>query len=246
MRRGRGLRSQNHRISGITVWAIAILLNATWGSHASAACLVPHPRVCAEFFSSDAVFVGKVISIRTVPESGNSGFDEWIYQLKVQKVFRGQMPKVTEVRTENASGRFPLVSGKTYLLFARTEQGHLQITNCGNSSAITDGKKALADLKTITTERRTGGTIEGQVVEQSTWRPLHGIQISVLGPNQNFSGVTEIDGWFRIAVPSGQYRVRTESDRWSITAFDMSWDNPEKVEIRDRQCGLVQFIATPK
>lgn len=68
---------------------------------AVAVCPKPDPKVCAEFFKDDAVFVGIVVSERTVPPKGYF-YDGWLYRLRVQRVFRGRVGKVIDVFTENS------------------------------------------------------------------------------------------------------------------------------------------------
>ncbi len=95
---------------------------------AIAVCLQPNPKVCAEFFKSDAVFVG--IVIETIPVPDKDGFyDGWVYRLRAKQVYRGPTQGVIEVYTANDSGRFPLENGETYLLFAITYAKQLTI-NC--------------------------------------------------------------------------------------------------------------------
>jgi hypothetical protein len=83
----------------------------------SAVCFEPHPTVCAQFFHSDEVFIGKVISVKILWEDEKAGIiGGWRYHLKVQKIFRGISRSVIDVATENASDRFPLEKGGCYLV----------------------------------------------------------------------------------------------------------------------------------
>lgn len=66
----------------IVTLSIALLFSLL--PSAKAVCQQPHPRVCAQFFHSDAVFTGTVISIRTEPK-GEAIPGGWFYRLKVTK-----------------------------------------------------------------------------------------------------------------------------------------------------------------
>src|SRR5882757_6156000 len=82
--------------SKIFLLEIACLLG--WPIAALAHCAQPHPPVCAEFFHSDAVFVGTVISSKY--RSQGEELPAWLYTLKVTRVFRGERQLTSRVFTE--------------------------------------------------------------------------------------------------------------------------------------------------
>jgi len=84
--------------------------------------MMPNPTVACEFLNGDAVFVGKVVSVKDAPARGDE-YEGWLYELAVQKLFRGPNTRTIQVFTENSSGRFPLENGKQYLIFAYEYQG---------------------------------------------------------------------------------------------------------------------------
>ncbi len=127
----------------LSLLACALLLT---GPLSLGFCPKPDPSVACQFLNSRVVFVGKVVSVRTVPPHGEE-LDGWTYVLNVQEWFRGPHTKTIEVFTENTSGRFPLDIGKTYLLFAYPLGGRLTITNCGNSALLVDAEGSVRDLR---------------------------------------------------------------------------------------------------
>jgi len=141
---------------------------------ADAVCLEPHPKVSAEFFKSDAVFVGTVLTESTVPEK-DEAYGGWVYRLRIKKTFRGLVGDTVEVFTENSSGRYPLVVGETYLLFADTSDGRLTITNCGNSSLLSQSEDLIRQIRMI--KETSGGEIEGQISVGSSGLPQAGVNI---------------------------------------------------------------------
>jgi hypothetical protein len=121
---------------------------AVFVGSASAFCPEPKQQVSSEFFTSDAVFTGTVQTERTVPEKGST-YDGWVYRLRIREKFRGSVRDTTEVFTEHTSGRFPLVVGETYLLFAYMDDGQLTITNCGNSGFLLQINDLIPQIRKI-------------------------------------------------------------------------------------------------
>jgi len=205
---------------------------------AAAVCLEPHPRVCAEFFKSEAVFVGEVVSQRTVPAKGPD-YDGWLYRLRVHRVFRGKIGETLDIFTENSTGRFPLEVGHEYLLFAGRGNGRLVITNCGNSGLLTDAAAKIRDIERI--GKGSAAEIEGRVVSRPPWEGVPGIRVSVRGELGTYAAVTGGDGWFRLTVEPGRYSVKAESER--VSPFDLSYDDPDGFRIPRGGCAQVQFVA---
>lgn len=163
-------------------------------------CFKPDPKVCAEFFKSDAVFVATVVSERTVLDKG--GFiDGWWYRLNIHKTFRGARQKTVDVYTGNDSGRLRLEVGHEYLLFAKKYRGRLQITGCGNSGLMSKKKEKLQNIEQI--KKTTSGSIEGHVASHPSWIGVAGIQVITKGEGNIYTTVTDQDGWFRMIVPPG-------------------------------------------
>ena len=109
-----------------------LVLGALSPDSAGAYCPEPTPGVRQEFRESDAVFVGTVVAERITPEQGDS-YEGWTYRVRVTHRFRGARSDTLEVFTENSSGRRRLRVGGSYLLFAGSTDGRLEITNCGHS-----------------------------------------------------------------------------------------------------------------
>lgn len=210
-------------------------------SPAGGACPKPAPKVCGEFFKSDAVFVGKVLSQKTAPPQADS-YEGWLYRVRVSRVFRGFVGDTVEVFTENSSGRFPLDVGREYLLFATLAQGRLVIDNCGNSGLLAEATEKIREIKRI--RRVSDGVIEGHVASRQEWKGVPGIRFLVRGKEVNYSAVTDHSGWFRITVPPGAYSVQVESAR--VTRFDLSYDDPAALVVRKGRCAQLQFVADPK
>jgi hypothetical protein len=148
------------RISGVALGMVFLVLLP-----AGAICR-ENPHVCAEFFRSDAVFVGTVVSIRDLPDPEDSdttgGF---FYQLKIATMYRGPSQDTVEVYTGNDSARFPLKLHHSYLLFASNFERPLTIGCGGNSAELAEAGPALRSIERLlkTMNSATGGDIWGQV-----------------------------------------------------------------------------------
>ena len=209
-------------------------------------CQKPDPSVACEFLNSRGVFVGKVVSVRTVPPHGEE-LDGWIYALNVQEWFRGPHTKTIEVFTENTSGRFPLDIGKTYLLFAYPLGGRLTITNCGNSALLPDAEGSVRDLRKfkVPQDAQIEGRISFSGIPDSGMH-VPGIQVLIRSGAQTFKAVSDADGWFRLHVPPGKYSVEVQpTPHWNISPYDLSYDNAQKVVAQRGHCSGLQFIAQP-
>jgi hypothetical protein len=145
--------------------------------HSSALAYSPVPEIKAngEFFKSDVVFTGTVLSQHyrelDVDHSG------WFYRVSVAHVFKGPIQKEFVLYTEDASNRFPLENGREYLLFARRVGRRLEIDNCGNSALLSEAGKSLQQIESIKTT--PDSEIEGWVVGETGGIDLFGIHVVI-------------------------------------------------------------------
>ncbi len=229
-------------ISALAIAALVLHSVSAW-----AVCPKPHPPVCAEFFHSEAVFIGTVTSVRYQQETDDSG---WVYELKVAKLFRGSARPVIQVFTEDASERFPLEKDHSYLLFAYAFPGGLEIDSCGNSVELTLAGDTLHELQRVLSEIKSGvsdGYLNGRVVESAdTEAGVGGISLAVQDGVTTHTAVTDKDGWFRLRVPAGKYTVKPETSSWLVSPYDLSYDRPDSVVISGGGCAELQFLAYPK
>jgi hypothetical protein len=212
-----------------------------------AVCRLPHPRVCSEFFHSDAVFTGTVISVRESPR-GQASPEGWFYRLKLTKSYRGPSQDVIEIFTGNDTGRFPLEKGQSYLVFTYKRNGILNIDNCGNSAELSKAGEVIRQIESVVANMKSasGGDIGGRVVVSQQGASVRGITVTAKGGGKTYAGVTDDEGWFHIHVPSGKYIVWPETSQWVVTPYDLSYDNEDHVSIESGSCAELQFLASPK
>jgi hypothetical protein len=115
-----------------------------------------HPTVAQEFKTSALVFIGKVTSARDVAVRSTAITGGIFYSVEVVEVLKGSPSHSLQLYSENSSGRFPMEIGAQYLVFA--EYGvfegirgrQLAINNCGNSTPLPEGNKALETVRRLT------------------------------------------------------------------------------------------------
>jgi hypothetical protein len=212
---------------------------------AVAVCFKPNPRVCAEFFHSDAVFVGTVVA--EIPVLAGEGFDEGrVYRLRARKTYRGPAQDMFEVFTGNDSARLPLDVGETYLLFASTSGGRLTIVGCGNSTKLSKAGDAIRELENLIKRLKsaTDGEVSGVVGEYvgNDAPGVAGVLVTAHGGGKSYEGVTGKDGSFHIPVPPGAYVVSARSARGAVIPYDLSYDDPQHVVVHKCGCTAIQLL----
>lgn len=207
----------------------------------SAYCPVPEIRANGEFFKSDAVFIGTVLSIRETPDSEKE-VGGWFYRMNVEEIFRGPASKVITVYTENSSARFPLEKGRKYLLFAYKQNGRLEIYGCGNSALLSEASEALTRLKDLRSGKQPS-EIEGWVVAETGGIDVSGVAVSVKSQSKSYTAFTDKDGWFHFAAPPGRYRVDLSSGEYYLNGGDDFWYKPEGFVLHAGECASLQVVS---
>jgi hypothetical protein len=205
-------------------------------------CPAPIPKVCSAYFESDAVFVGTVISQQTVPDKDDPGFTEgWLYELRVDRSFRGDAQQTVRVHTPNDSSRLVLEVGHQYLLFARSHSGQLQIgDDCG---PLSDSSRIAATVGQIENLRRaTGAFVEGEVRRKTaSGVGVRGVSITLSRMGKKYRTRSDGRGLFRVLVPPGRYSI--EVDPRTVALSDISWVDTKSIELVQGQCAQVQFVT---
>jgi hypothetical protein len=236
-------------VASVRAIIFAVALSVLRPATAVSFCQQPNPpEICAEFFSANAVFTGRVISERYLPQ-GLPGHDPgWLYRLGVLKTYRGPRQAVIEVYTENNSARLPLEKGWNYLLFAYNTDKVLEVYGCGNSLELSKASETLKEIDGVLKheEARSGGNIRGRVEPSSGEAgEMAGIQVTTRGDSRIYRALTRSDGSFDIHVPAGTYSLQVRSSAWGVSPYDLSFNRPNDLVIYDGGCANVIFRATP-
>jgi Carboxypeptidase regulatory-like domain len=208
---------------------------------AKAVCPVPEIPANSEFFKRDLVFRGTVLSVRELPDT-DAAIGGWLYQVKVEKVFRGVPRSEVEVFTENSSGRFPLDKNRDYLLFADRRAGRFEIDNCGNSAPISEAADSLERLNRLLVGKQPT-EVEGWVVGETSDVNVSGVRVTLRGRYKTYSATTGKDGRFQIGVPPGRYSVVPNSKQYYLNGGDLFWYDPDHFRLHSGECAVVQLVS---
>jgi hypothetical protein len=209
--------------------------------HAKAYCPVPGIRANGEFFKSDIVFTGTVLSIRKKPDVGNDP-SGWFYRVQVEQIFRGLDQKELTVYTEDSDIRFPLEKNSKYLLFVYRRHRRLEIDNCGNSALISDAAESLRRLRMLRNGKQRS-EIEGSVAEETAGRDVSGIRVVIRSPSKVFTAITDKDGRFDFAAPPGRYQVDFTAREYYLNGDDRFWYNPHHFFLHFGECASLQLVS---
>jgi hypothetical protein len=221
-------------------------------------CLQPQPaRVCTEFFHSDMVLIGKIVSVRKIPDTPDpDNVEGWFYKVAIAKSLRGGAPPHDEIYTGNDETKFPMEVGKSYLLFVNKDpQSRLAPDVCGNSSELSKAGAAMAAIDDILKAAKSGGgsNIGGRVMlpvpgsQAMSDSGAPGIALTVknyVGRDQTTT--TDDSGKFEIHVPAGHYSVVGSGDKWDIVPYALAYMKPTDFELTDGQCADLALLAEPK
>jgi hypothetical protein len=206
-----------------------------------ASCPVPGIRANGEYFKSESVFVGTVVSIRKKPNTDRD-IGGWFYRLHVERMFRGQPQDKLQVYTEDSDIRFPLEKNHKYLLFAYPRRGRLEVDNCGNSALLSDAADSLGKLEKLA-RAESLTEIEGWVVAETSGIDVSGVLVSVRGRSKVYSTTTDKEGWFNFRVPPGRYQADFVSKEYYLNGGDDFWYEPSGFVLHTGECASLQFVS---
>jgi hypothetical protein len=231
--------SLNH-ISLLSVLLFAALALCSPFS-AFAYCPVPEIRANGEFFKSDAVFTGTVLSIRKTPDARHAP-GGWLYRMRIEETFRGSTRDELTVYTEDSDVRFPLDMNQEYLLFAYRRHGRLEIDSCGNSSLLTEAGELLRKLTQLR-HPEPFGEIEGWVAAETDGIDVSGVRVSIRSHSKTYNAVTDKDGWFHFQAPPGHYKLDFASKEYYLNGGDDFWYESNGFSLHAGECASLQVVS---
>jgi hypothetical protein len=188
-------------------------------------CVQSGAPVCEQIKTSRAaLFVGKVqqIGSKTVFLAPDD------YPLKMQVVkFQviqtfglsiGDTVLITDFMPGNGSCGFPFVEGQIYLVdtWRKSDDG-LYVNSCGNTAGAAEAQDLLRFLRSTTGNDRASifGTVKEYVGEKNFVakrnKPIPGIAVNVIGPEQSKTVATDSSGWYLITgLTPGNYDVQVD------------------------------------
>jgi hypothetical protein len=205
-------------------------------------CPVPVIRANGEFFKSDAVFTGKVLSVRKKSDEKYIA-GGWFYRVQVEEMFRGSTRSELTVYTEDTDIRFPLDPNQKYLLFAYRRHGRLEIDGCGNSSLLSSAGESVRRLAELR-HANSLGEIEGWVAAETSGIDVSGVRVSIRSRSQTYNAVTDKEGWFHLLVPPGKYKLDFASNEYYLNSGDDFWYRPKGFHLHPGECASLQVVST--
>jgi hypothetical protein len=132
-----------------SVARLVLWLSIISSSHATAACYSGHPDVHSERRDSEFVILGKVVASKDVASEDDADYiGQTDYTVALLHAYKGSPGRHIKITSVNTSTRFPMDTGKTYLLFViRATDGSYFVDSCGNSGAAIDKRGVVAELE---------------------------------------------------------------------------------------------------
>lgn len=206
-----------------------------------AVCPIPQIRANGEFFKADVIFIGRVVSIRRVPDKDND-LGGWFYRLRVKETFRGSVRSELSVITEDSSARFPLELRRQYLLFAYKGKNRLEIDSCGNSALLSEARDSVQRLRNLR-DGKQPTEIEGWVAPETGGIDVSGITVTIKGRSRVYTAITNKDGWFHFTATPGRYQVDFSSHEYYLNGADFYWYESDNFALHPGECASLQFVS---
>ena len=203
--------------------------------------------MCAEYFASKVVVEATLVKVRSVRAKDDpEGVLAYVYTMRTSRLIRGHIAEVFQVYEGNDSGRatFDWKTGRKYLLFLfySTAEKLWALDGCGNSGLSDGAKSALEQIDAI--QKQNGdGVIHGVVSDQTLAAPFPGVRVVARGIQGLYKATTNSKGEFEIRVPPGRYTVRATKTGHSFHTADLSYENPQDLQIEPGGCVQVQLVA---
>jgi len=203
--------------------SLSLVLLLVMGRQAFAFCLAPQLLVSDEYYVSQLVFTGVVLSAHHVGDPNDVDFYTGThYRLRVDHWYRGTHVDYVTLYSENSTARFEMEKQHRYLIFAnKTEEGWF-VDNCGNSVDISKSTAALNGLKKLPLHQ---SFIYGDVFPYSGPMTCDPMQLTVHSANLTKTATVRHDCSFRLDVPPGDYSALLVWKGATIPAYDDPYKN---------------------
>jgi hypothetical protein len=228
--------------------AAAMLLCVARG--ASASCLNDGQGPCHHFWTSDAVFVARVIELERLPQSipGNARA-----RVRVVEAFRGIDANTTiELFLEAGDDGFGFrwdSPAELFIYASRNARGELWAApGCGPSKVLSSAQEDIAYARSLSASGGPAGMVHGEVHERSDldtgrFAALEGVRVRVTGKGFRAEATTDAEGTYAITLPgAGEYRIAVVAPAGLVDRHD----SPVRFDIADRRaCFSVLFQLRP-
>jgi len=208
---------------------------------------------CQEYWSSAAVFAGKVTDITIISQdfgNGVIGYRRKVVHFSIEQSFRGVEGTAVEVLTGMGGGDcgYDFKQGERYFVYAyrNKEDGKLGAGICSRTRPLT---KASADIEyaRAVASGKTGSIIFGIVLrytrdtylDYGNHKGIEGVPISIEGNDRRFSLLTDNDGRFQLeGLPAGKYKVG------AALPGALRQVSAQDVVVTEGRCAAAEFLST--
>ena len=205
---------------------------------------------CYEYWRSDAVFQGTVVSQQNLDED-NDGFSQRLARLAIEQAFKGITGSQVDIVTGRGGGEcgYPFKDGQRYLVYAfrdRKDTSRWHTSICTRTRPFSEAGEDLAYFSALP-KVGSGGTIRGRVIRRSTplndesrftLTPLQEIEITIEGEGRHLQAKSDGDGRYQVpGLAAGSYTVRANLPE------NVSLYSQLDIQVVDRGCAVADFYA---
>src|SRR3954453_18264328 len=205
--------------------------------------------ICAAYWRSDAVFVGRLRDITPWAKQPADGLPMATLHFIVEQPFRGVTTATVDVQTTfGTMCDMKFVKGKSYLIYADRdlESNQLFTGSCDRTRNVRDAEEDLNYIRTLT-QQGVAESIAG-LVERMKYQPISGVKVEVRNENKTFEGVVAEDGRFsvplagpgvysvRLLVPASMLAMTVANDPVKVETTDALTTIEYKVELEKGEC----------
>ena len=219
---------------------------------AFAVCSQPKIRVNDEFFTSEDVFEGTIVSDTKLGLDAQGNYAAHRFGWRIKQVFRGDIKPgdILQTYSEDDSGRFPpeaeepRVVGMSFLTFAYKSQSGLVVDSCGNSTYLshaTSVRKAIEAIPLHAESHIYGWVLANEASPAE--KPIR-ITITSLENGNSFTVPANTDGNFDVKVKPGHYKVVASAPGLNITQDELRYKDANDVVAPKNGSAGVAFTWT--
>lgn len=229
--------------SGCIKSLVGFVLAAVSASPVAAIRADPLPRICNEFPRSDYVFSGRVLSDTYHWHEFFRGEASEIYRIKVDRVFKGQVPEVVRLYTSVDSGRGTLNVGQPAIVFAYRQEGHIAFDGSSISQSGSGAAKVIAKVQQFLAAPPRVATISGRI---DGWpkvfmEPLPGVRLLLSSGSIRKFVRSDAHGRFLVTVTPGVWSVRIAKPGWASRSGSYTYDSAERTRLKAGGCADVEL-----